>query len=97
MRGVFAIAEIFCVLAASLMLVPAKAEQTKLRVTPQQPVTGHLGVNLVRFKEEVERRTEGALALEVFDNSRLYKDNEALGAVASGAIEMATIAAAVRC
>ena len=87
----FASAKVFCVLVASLVLVPAEAEQTKLRVTLQLPVTGHLGVNLVRFKEEVGRRTEGALILEIFDNSRLYKDNEALGAVASGAIEMATI------
>jgi C4-dicarboxylate-binding protein DctP len=86
-------AQYFCVLMASLLLAPfpVKAQQTKLRITLQLPIAGHLGVNLVRFKEEVGSRTEGAVTLEIFDNSRLYKDNEALGAVASGSIEMATI------
>ena len=82
-----------CVALAWLLLAPmsANAEQTKLRITLQLPITGHLGVNLMQFKREVESPAEGAIGVEIFDNSRLYKDNEALGAVASGAIEMASI------
>jgi C4-dicarboxylate-binding protein DctP len=76
-----------------LLLGPANAwaEPTKLRVTLQLPITGHLGVNLVVFKTEVERLTEGAVAVEIYDNSRLYRDDQAADAVASGAVEMATI------
>jgi len=76
-----------------LLLWPihSKAEQTKLRVTLQLPITSHLGTNLLQFKAEVERRSEGAIAIEIYDNSRLYRDDQAVGAVASGAIEMASV------
>src|SRR5262245_54881956 len=76
-----------------LLLGPmsAEAQQIKLRVTLQLPISNHLGVNLMEFKKEVERRSEGAIGVEIYDNSRLFNDNEALGAVSSGAIEMATI------
>ena len=83
----------FCLLVASVLLAPpaAEAQQVTLRVTLQLPITNHLGVNLMQFKEEVERRTNKSISVEIFDNSRLYKDNEALEAVTSGAIEMATL------
>ena len=86
-------AQWLCLLAVSLVLalLPAQAEQTTLRVTLQLPITNHLGVNLVQFKEEVERRTDKVISVEIFDNSRLYQDNEALGAVSSGEIEMASL------
>ncbi|HEY7551640.1 MAG TPA: TRAP transporter substrate-binding protein DctP [Hyphomicrobiaceae bacterium] len=83
----------FCVLIGLLLLGPidARAGQTKLRVTLQLPISNHLGTNLMQFKKEVERRSDGAITVEIYDNSRLFSDNEALGAVSSGAIEMATI------
>ena len=83
----------FLIFLGLLLLGPihAGAEQIKLRITLQLPITNHLGVNLTQFKTEVERRSEGAIAVEIFDKSRLYKDNEAVDAVASGAIEMATV------
>ena len=71
--------------------VDAGAEQIKLRVTLQLPISNHLGANLTQFEKEVARRSDGAIAVEIYDNSQLFKDDEALGAVASGAIEMATI------
>jgi len=84
-----------CAMMAWLLLLlppsPANAEQTKLRVTLQLPIANHVGANLVQFKQEVESRTEWAITVEIFDNSRLYKDNEAVGAVASGTIEMGTV------
>jgi C4-dicarboxylate-binding protein DctP len=70
---------------------PAGAEQVKLRITLQLPITNHLGVNLKQFKEEVETKTKGAIIAEIFDRSRLFKDNEVLAAVSSGAIEMGTV------
>jgi C4-dicarboxylate-binding protein DctP len=76
-----------------LLLGPmhARAEQTKLRITLQQSITAHLGQNLLQFKKGVEARSDGAIAVEIYDDSKLYTDNEAAGAVASGAIEMASI------
>jgi C4-dicarboxylate-binding protein DctP len=69
----------------------AGAEPTKLRVTLQLPITNHLGVNLMQFKAEVEKRSAGTISIEIFDNSRLYRDDQALEAVASGAIEMGSV------
>jgi C4-dicarboxylate-binding protein DctP len=82
-----------CLLAAALLLMPfsGEARQVKLRVTTQLPISNHIGVNLVQFKEEVERRSDRTITVEIFDRSQLYKDNEALGAVATGAIEMGSV------
>jgi TRAP-type C4-dicarboxylate transport system substrate-binding protein len=78
---------------ACLSLLPstAHAQPVKLRITLQLPITNHLGVNLKQFKEEVESKTGGAIVAEIFDRARLYKDNEALAAVSSGAVEMGTV------
>ena len=79
-------------LMASLLLVSlhAKAEPIKLRINLQQPISSTPGVNLTEFKEEVERRTDKTVTIEIFEDSKLYKDHEIVGAVASGAIEMGT-------
>jgi C4-dicarboxylate-binding protein DctP len=68
---------------------PAAAQQTRLRVTLQLPLTDALlGKSLARFKEDVENRSDGGIALEVFDKGKLYIDDQTVGAVESGAIEM---------
>jgi C4-dicarboxylate-binding protein DctP len=69
----------------------AEAQQVKLRLTSQFPSTHHVGKGLVQFRDEVEQRTNKALAIEVFDNARLYKDDQVLDAVSSGKIEMGLI------
>jgi C4-dicarboxylate-binding protein DctP len=83
-------ARCLCVLAAFLAVVPlaARADQIKLRVTLQLPKKSHIAVSLARLKAEVEQRAEGAVAFEIYDNSTLYSDEEVIGAVSSGAIEM---------
>ncbi len=82
-----------CVFLVWFALFPATADaqQVKLRVTLTAPITNHLGVNLVLFKTEVEKHSAGAISIEIFDNSRLYRDDQAVAAVTSGAIEMGTI------
>jgi C4-dicarboxylate-binding protein DctP len=82
-----------CVVLACLALLPAAtgAQQVKLRVTLTAPPTNHLAVNMVQFVKEVERSSAGEISIEVFDNSRLYRDDQAVAAVTSGAIEMGTI------
>jgi C4-dicarboxylate-binding protein DctP len=78
------------VLASLLVLpLPAAAQQTKLRVTLQLPITDALlGKSLARFKADVESRSKGAVSIEIFDKGKLYTDDQTVGAVQSGAIEM---------
>jgi C4-dicarboxylate-binding protein DctP len=77
-------------LMACVVLAPlaARADQVRLKVALQLPKSSHIGANLLQFKEDVERRADGAVAFEVHDDSKLYKDHQILDAVASGAIEM---------
>ncbi len=67
---------------------PALAADVTLRVTLQLPLKAHLGQNIVLFKEEVEKLSEGEIAVEIYDSAQLYKDNEVPEAVGSGQIEM---------
>jgi C4-dicarboxylate-binding protein DctP len=79
-------------LALALLLVSphgVSAQEVKLRATIQVALTERLwGVALARFKDEIERRSNKAISIEVFDKGRLYIDDLAVDAVASGAIEM---------
>jgi C4-dicarboxylate-binding protein DctP len=58
-----------------------------MRISLQLPLKSHLGQNLVMFKEEVESKSGGAIAVEIYDSATLYKDNEVPQAVGSGSIE----------
>jgi C4-dicarboxylate-binding protein DctP len=79
-----------CVLACALAWpLGAEAQQSKLRAALQIPVTDPiLGKSLARFKEEVEKRSNNAISVEIFDRGKPYIDDQILGAVESGAIEM---------
>jgi C4-dicarboxylate-binding protein DctP len=86
-------ARLFCfvVILTCLVASPiaAQAQQTKLRATLQLPATDALlGKSLVRFKEDVEKRSNNAISIEIFDKGKLYIDDTTVDAVASGAIEM---------
>jgi C4-dicarboxylate-binding protein DctP len=82
---------LLCLVFACVLALPFKAEaqQTKLRATLQLPATDALlGKSLVRFKEDVEKRSNNAISIEIFDKGKLYIDDQTVGAVESGAIEM---------
>jgi C4-dicarboxylate-binding protein DctP len=81
---------VFAILAT--MHGVAVAEPIKLRLTLQVPITNHLGVNLVYFKNEVEKRTDGAISIEIFDKGQLYIDERVIDAVSSSEIEMGVAA-----
>jgi C4-dicarboxylate-binding protein DctP len=66
----------------------AQAADTTLRISLQLPLKSHLGQNLLLFKEEVEKSSNGDIAVEIYDSAQLYKDKEVPQAVGSGAIEM---------
>ncbi len=74
--------------ALALSASAAFAASTTLRITLQLPLKSHLGQNLLVFKEEVEKTSNGDIAVEIYDSAQLYKDKEVPQAVGSGAIEM---------
>ncbi|MDA4844300.1 TRAP transporter substrate-binding protein DctP [Hoeflea poritis] len=74
----------FCLILSGLPVAEAK---TIIRVTLQLPETHSLGQNWNRFKEIVERESNGELELQIFPSAQLYKDNQVPEAVGSGAIE----------
>ncbi|MGX1499348.1 C4-dicarboxylate-binding protein DctP [Labrenzia sp. MBR-25] len=76
------------VMALGLAAGSAQAADTTLRISLQLPLTSHLGQNLQLFKEEVEKNSNGDIAVEIYDSAQLYKDNEVPAAVGSGSIEM---------
>ncbi len=63
------------------------AADTTMRISLQLPLKSHLGQNLELFKAEVEKNSQGAIAVEIYDSAQLYKDKEVPAAVGSGAIE----------
>ena len=80
-------------LAAALMTAvgfsgAVHAADLTLRISLQLPMKSHLGQNLLMFKNEVEEKSNGDIAVEIYDSAQLYKDKEVPAAVGSGAIEM---------
>lgn len=76
------------------LALPARAdvEPITLRVSLQIPASNVImGRGVVLFKEQVEKETGGTLRIEIFDSGKLYNDHQAVGAVQSGAIEMASV------
>lgn len=75
-------------MALGLSAGAANAADTTLRISLQLPLKSHLGQNLVLFKEEVEKNSNGEISVEIYDSAQLYKDKEVPAAVGAGAIEM---------
>jgi C4-dicarboxylate-binding protein DctP len=82
------------VCCASVLLLgfagTAGAESPRLRLSFQLPLTGSLGVNLVRLKEAVARDTGNAVVLEILHGKQALPDRTVAKSVMAGAIEMAT-------
>lgn len=85
MKTAFAAAGLALVLA--MPSAPVWAADLTMRISLQLPLKSHLGQNLALFKEEVEKTSEGAIEVEIYDSAQLYKDKEVPAAVGSGAIE----------
>jgi C4-dicarboxylate-binding protein DctP len=80
---------LWLVLAAVVPVTATAGEPITLRVSLQIPASNPImGRGVVLFKEQVEKETEGALRIEIFDSGKLYNDEQVVGAVQSGAIEM---------
>lgn len=74
--------------ATMLALTTAAYAEKTLRISLQLPLKHHLGQNLLDFKQQVEKESNGSLKIEIYPSAQLYKDKEVPQAVASGAIEM---------
>lgn len=78
-----------CLLLVLMTPAGAAATSTTLRVTIQVAATEpFIGAPLVQFKNEVERETANTVKVEIFDQGKLYIDDQVVDAVRSGAIEM---------
>ena len=73
---------------AAMLAAPVMAEPIVIKfshvVAPETPK----GKAAARFEELAERYTDGAVEVQVFPNSQLYKDKEELEALQLGAVQM---------
>ena len=80
--------KLWIISVASLCIaLPAWSADVTMRISLQLPLKSHLGQNLLLFKEEVESKSGGSIAVEIYDSAQLYKDKEVPAAVGSGSIE----------
>ena len=80
--------KLWIISAVSLCIaIPAWSADVTMRISLQLPLKSHLGQNLLLFKEEVESKSGGSIAIEIYDSAQLYKDKEVPAAVGSGSIE----------
>jgi C4-dicarboxylate-binding protein DctP len=78
---------VLALLASLGAAVPADAKKI-LRVTIQLPLKSVLGANLVQFKTDVEKGSNGELEIQIFDSAQLYDDKDVPKAVGTGQIDM---------
>lgn len=78
------------VLAAGLALaLGAQAQQPqRLRISNQLPPSSPMSKGLELWKQKVESGTNGAVKVELYHSSQLYKDNEVVPAVQRKNVEM---------
>lgn len=74
--------------ALFVSLLPVSADPIVLRFSHVVAPDAPKGKAADRFKELAERYTDGRVRVEVFPNSRLYKDKEELEALQLGAVQM---------
>ncbi len=89
---------LFCVLLASLLIQAedADAQQVKLKAALHYSINHPLiGTPLARLKDEVERRSDNSISLEIFDKGRLATDLEMADAVSSGKADMGITASQI--
>lgn len=81
-----------CIFALTILYTQTALAEKVLRLTLQLPATHHLGQNVQSFADEVNKKTNGEIKVEIYPSAQLYKDKEVPQAVASGAVEMGVAA-----
>lgn len=76
--------------AGFLFSTDALADRT-LRLSLQVNTKHPIGANIVFFKQQVEKASDGKLKIELYDSAQLYKGSEIPQAVGSGAVDMGLV------
>ena len=77
-------------LVAAGISAPAMAQDVTIRLAhlnPEDPFESHSGAMAAVFKSLVESASNGAIAVQLFPNGQLGKDNEVIEQVSAGIIE----------
>lgn len=73
---------------------PADAQQSlRLRISNQLPPSSPMSKGLELWKQKVEAGSQGAIRVEVYHSSQLYKDREVVPAVQKKSVEMGLVVA----
>lgn len=59
-----------------------------LKLAYTLPETHHLGVGMIRFADEVKKKTNGRVTVQLFPNSQLYRDVDIPQAVINGSVDL---------
>src|SRR5690606_24634917 len=70
--------------------MPAEAARP-LRLSLQGNTKHPVGANIVYFKEQLEKLSNGEMKVELYDSAQLFKGSEVPQAVSSGAIDMGLV------
>src|SRR3954452_23110881 len=81
------------ILAAALACASAAHAQQRLRISNQLPPSSPMSKGLEIWKQKVEAATSGAVKVELYHSSQLYKDNEVVPAVQRKNVEMGLVVA----
>ena len=80
---------------SALVATPAAAEEIVARLSVHWGPKHHSAIHAQMYADEVNKRAEGRLRIDVFPSGQLFGIREQLGAVTSGAVEMGGIVAVV--
>lgn len=82
-------------LATVMMSATATAQEFTARLSVHWGPKHHSAIHAQKFADEVNKRAEGRLKIDVFPAGQLFGIREQLGAVTSGAVEMGGIVGVV--
>ena len=79
----------FCIEIAPMQAVPSLTGKILCRISTENGSAHFQAKALKRFSELVAVRTLGSLMIEFYDGGTLYRDSDAVGAIARGELEIA--------
>lgn len=90
-RQFFKTLSVAAMVSAGLMFSAEALAERTLRLSLQVSAKHPVGANIVYFKDEVEKASNGDLKIEIYDSAQLYKGSEIPQAVGSGAIDLGLV------
>ena len=90
-KNLFKALSLATVISAGLFVSSEALAERTLRLSLQVSTKHPVGANIMYFKEQVEKASNGELKVEVYDSAQLYKGSEIPQAVGSGAVDMGLV------